>query len=164
MNACFFDSQNPAATWSRALRRCDISLRTVTTCGMRAQAGVKQTSTTEQLKKKGITRASLKQGPQRYQTCLSQRPKQQCLSQRPKQQCLSQRPEGREILVSTPQDTGCLRTDSHLLNTSTNAEGGNAFQLIRNSWTLYNQKTSVAPCVATSQRLAVTAKQTIADE
>ena len=53
MNACYFGSQNPVATWSMALSRCDVSLKTMTTSGMRAHAGVQQKSTTGQQKKKG---------------------------------------------------------------------------------------------------------------
>ena len=36
-----------------------------------------------------------------------------------------------------------LRIDSHLLDTETNAGNGNAFQLTRNSWTLYNQSVAI---------------------
>ena len=86
MNACNFDSQNPVAKWSRALSRCDMSLNTVKTRGMRAQAGVKQTSTTEQLKREDHA-CKLKQGPKT------------------------------DAVLATAQNTGCLRIDSHPLDT-----------------------------------------------
>ena len=59
-------------------------------------------------------------------------------------------------------NTGCLPIDSQKVNTST-TKGMNGFQLTRIFWTS-QPKTSVATCVATSQRLAVTTEQTTADD
>ena len=148
MHACYFDSQSPVATWSGALSRCDMSLKTVTTSWMRAQAGVKQTSTTGQQKKKGSRVQA--------ETRITEIPKMP----------LAEAGRKGKLFISTSQDTGCLGIDSHLLDTCLHQtqRAGKLSTWLATHGTRDNQKTSIATCVATSQRLAVTTEQTIADD
>ena len=109
MNACCFDSQNPVA-WSRAPTRCDMSLNSVKTSGMCAQAGVKQTSTTEQLKREDHA-CKLKTRSKNQMRCSP--------ASQGQQHCLSQRLGLKELLMF-------LHSTEH----------GRAFELTRIYWTL----------------------------
>ena len=109
-----------------------MKLNTVKTSGMRAQAGVKQTSTTEQLKRESHA-CKLKQGPTRDVVLA-------CATGTATLPLAEAGTEG--IVDVSPQHRtrGAFRIDSHLMDT-------------------LQPKTSVAACVASSQRLAVTTEQ-----
>ena len=69
------------------------------------------------------------------------------------------------MVISTSQDAGCLRIDSHLLDTQTKCKERECLstgsQLIGHSTT---KRQAFAACVATSERLTVTTEQPMAND